>query len=869
MNHPRLRWRDRFLAMNRFVFALLLAAISVVVPEVAVAQTRPTAAQAQAAMTDPQVRARILAQIRSSGMTPDQIRTQLKSMGYSDDVINQLVGAAAGDSTATLSDDVFAAVRSLGIMDSTALDSLRTPVLERRRMRMAADSMLLDSLGVALQNDTLRAAILRLLASPAARRIGLDSGFTLFGRDVFERRTTQFEPSVSGPLPPNYRVGVGDRFMLVFTGDFERTEELTVTPGGWVVAKDAGQIPAANLTFEQLRSTLANRLGRVYSGISAGTTRFDVLPSRVGTNQVFVLGDVKSPNSYQISRLGTVLTALYAAGGPTEKGDARSIEVQRNNRPIATVDLYDYLTTGSSASDVRLENGDVVFVKPMGGRVRIAGAVVRPATYDLKRGESVADAIRMAGGFRPEADRSRIQIERIIPASHRDTTGTGKEVIDIVSPLLATSYGPTTALLEAGDVIRVYTVAPVVANRIDVQGNVFQPAPVAFAPGMRLSQVLARAGGLKPDSYRGSVQISRLQSDSTRKLTRVEIRPDGFPANDIEMAPNDIVRAFSTTEFRTERYITVGGAVKKPGQIPYQEGMTMRDAIMLAGGLQESALLTHAEIGRLPESRENGVTATTIVAPLDSTYLFERGADGKYLGPPGISVPAARVPEQLLKPYDAVAVLRQPDFEYQRTVAVTGRVRLGGTYVLKSKTERLSDVLQRAGGLASDADSSAIIFIRQRDTTGRIGINLPEVLKNSRHVDNLILVDRDSIYIPAYNAVVMVRGEVNALKGTLNAPAAAVAYVKGADIDYYIRSAGGGTIKADERRAYVTQPSGKVETKHRTALFYESVPKPQPGAVVQVPEKDLSNRRDWVAITQASISMLASLVAIAVLLKQK
>jgi protein involved in polysaccharide export with SLBB domain len=846
--------------MNRIVFALLLAAMTIVVPETVLAQTNPTPAQAQAAMSDPAIRARILAQIRSSGMTPDQIRAQLKSMGYSDDVIGQLVGAAGVDTTATLSEDVFAAVRSLGIMDPTTLDSLRMPVAVRRRTRAAADSILLDSLEVALQNDTLRAAILRLLASPAARRVGSDSGFILFGRDVFERQTKQFEPSISGPLPPNYRVGVGDRFMLVFTGDFQRTEELTVTPGGWVVAKDAGQIPAANLTFEQLRTQLASRLSRVYSGISSGTTRFDVLPSRVGTNQIFVLGDVKAPNSYPISRLGTVLTALYAAGGPTEKGDARSVEVQRNNKVIATVDLYDYLTTGSSASDVRLENGDIVFVRPMGGRVRVAGAVVRPATYDLKPGESVADAIRMAGGFRPEADRRRVQIERIIPATRRDTTGTGKEVIDIVSPLLATSYGPTTALLEPGDVIRIYTVEPIVANRIDVQGNVFQPSPVAFVPGMRLSQALARAGGLKPDSYRGSVQISRLQSDSTRRLTRVEIGADGRPSSDIEMAPNDVVRAFSVTEFRTERYVTVGGAVKKPGRIPYQEGMTMRDAIMLAGGLEESALLTHVEIGRLPDSRENGVTAITIVAPLDSTYLFERGPDGKYLGPPGVQVPSAHVPEQVLKPYDAIAVLRQPDFEYQRTVSVSGRVRLGGTYVLKSKTERLYDVLQRAGGLASDADSSAIVFIRQRDTTGRIGVNLPEVLRNPKYVDNLILADRDSIFIPPINSVVLVRGEVNS-------PASAVAYVRGADLDYYIRSAGGGTTKADAGKAYVVQPSGKVETKHRTALLYMSIPHPLPGAVVQVPMRDPNDRgADWAAITQLAVTTLATLTTTALLI---
>lgn len=854
--------------MNRFVFALLLAAISLVVPELAAAQTRPTPAQAQAAMTDPAIRARILQQVRNSGMTPDQIRSQLKSMGYTDDVINQLVGAAAGDTTKALSDDVFAAVKALGIIDSTALDSLRTPIIQRRRARERADSLLLDSLGVALKNDTLRAAIVRLLDSPAARLIGMDSGFVLFGRNLFNQTTNQFDPAINGPLPPNYKIGYGDQFMLTFTGDFERTEPVTVTRDGWIVVKDGGQIPAANLTYDQLRATLTSRLGRAYSGIGNGTLRFSLLPTKVGTNQVYVLGDVATPNAYQISRLGTVLTALYAAGGPTDRGDARTIEVRRANQVIATMDLYDYLTNGSSAGDVLLENGDVVFVRPQGPRVRVAGAVVRPATYEMKPGESLADVIRIAGGFRPEADRRRVQIERIVPAAERGVSGNDKEVLDITSPLLATGYGPTTQKIEAGDVVRVFAVAPTVTNKVEVEGNVFQPGRVAYVEGMRLSQALARAGGLKPDTYLGGVQVSHLERDSSRSMIRVGLRPDGMPDTDVALSPNDIIHVFSSSEYRTERYVTVGGAVKKPKQIPYQEGMTMRDAILLAGGLEESALLTRAEIGRLPESRASGATATKLAVALDSTYLFERGPDGKYLGPPGVPVPAAQAPDIPLKPYDAISILRQPDFEYIRTVSIVGRVRYAGSYTLLSKTERLSDVLQRAGGLSSDADSAAIVFIRQRDSTGRIGVDLPRVLRDPRHVDNLILVDRDSIYIPPYNAVVMVRGEVNALRGTLNAPAAAVAYVKGADIDYYIRSAGGGTIKADEGRAYVTQPNGKVETRHRTALLYQSVPKPQAGSVVQVPERDPNSKREWISMAQTSLSLLASLVTVVVLVKQ-
>lgn len=789
-------------------------------------------------------------------MTPDEIRARLTELGYSEKVIGQLTGARGSD-TASVTGEVIAAVRDLGIMDSTAIVGLSRAAASRARIDAAADAKLLATLGDAIRDDTLRAAIQRLLASPAARRVGADSGFTLFGRELFADTTTRFDPSITGPLPPEYRIGAGDKFTVVLSGDIDKTEELTVARDGIAFLRGVGPIPAANLTFQQLRSTIGNRLGGIYSGIGSGRVQYTVVPMEVGTNQVFVLGDVKTPNAYAISRLGTVLTALYAAGGPTDNGDARMIDVKRNGKVVATTDLYDYLLTGSSSGDIRLENGDVVFVRSRGPRIRIAGAVVRPATYELKQGESLGDAVRMAGGFLPEAERRRVQIERIVPPEARGRVGADKEIIDITSPSLATP-------VEAGDIVHVFTVTSPLVNQIDVEGlGVWRPSRIAFAPGMRLSQALQRAGGLKPDAYLASVQVSRLQTDSTRQMTRVGLRSDGTPTDDIELSPHDVITVKSLQEFRTQRFVRVGGAVRKPGEYPYQEGMTLRDAVMAAGGLEESALLSRAEVARLPENRANGVTATTVQVALDSTYLFERGPDGRYQGPPGVPVPSRQVAEIVLHPYDAVSILRQPDFEYQRTVSVFGRVRYAGTYSLKSKTERLSDILGRAGGLANDADSAAIVFIRRADSTGRVGVNLPRVLKNPRDIDNLILVDRDSIFIPAYDAIVTVRGAVNSR-------ASGVAYARGADLDYYIRAAGGGTSSADEKRAYVLQPNGKVETKHRTKLLYVSVPKPQPGAIVHVPNVDPNApKRDWVAMAQTSLSLLASLVTVAALIKSQ
>jgi protein involved in polysaccharide export with SLBB domain len=278
--------------------------------------------------------------------------------------------------------------------------------------------------------------------------------------------------------------------------------------------------------------------------------------------------------------------------------------------------------------------------------------------------------------------------------------------------------------------------------------------------------------------------------------------------------------------------VAIAGAVRGGGRYTYRDGMTLRDLVLLAGGVQESADLQEAEIARLPENRSGGITATTTRVPLDSTYLFDRGPNGKYLGPPGLPAPRGNAPEVVLHPYDNVLILRQPDWALQRTVVIGGEVRYPGRYTLTTKTERLLSIIQRAGGLTPEAYADGIVLFRYRDKTGRIGVDLPRVLRNASDRDNLILMDGDSLYIPLYTGIVKVGGQVNA--------PTAVAYVPGENMDYYIRAAGGPGVRADMGRAYVTQPDGKIESTNRHLLLFHDVPEPRAGSTVYVPTEYLA-----------------------------
>src|SRR5206468_4245801 len=289
---------------------------------------------------------------------------------------------------------------------------------------------------------------------------------------------------------------------------------------------------------------------------------------------------------------------------------------------------------------------------------------------------------------------------------------------------------------------------------------------------------------------------------------------------------------------------------------PWRPGITLRDLVRLARGPRVGALLKEAEIARLPTDRAEGQLATTVRAPMDSTYLFDRDSSGRYVGPPGLPAPAAGAPDVQLQPFDNVLILRQPEFELQRTVTISGEVFYPGTYALKTKGERLAELVRRAGGLTTRAYADGIRFTRQVDGVGRINIDLSKALRDTTSRDNVMLQPGDEVLIPEYIASVKVAGAVNAPGSVLDK--------KGAGLGYYIDAAGGFSYTADKGRTSVRLAGGEVETRHKW-LFFRSDPKPGPGAEVTVPLKDTSNPTNYVALFGAIAQILASTVAIVLL----
>ncbi len=823
-----------------------------------------TPAQARELLqNNPDLQQQLRQRIEQSGLTPDQIRDRLRAAGYPDNSLDQYLNGSTSGTTGgadaangllsggtgltsggdpTRDIDV---VRALGLVGDAEADSLRL-------LRPRGESYQLSDED-RIVRDSLRADSLHL---PWTRPL------RLFGLDVFSRRgTTQFQATQAGPVDANYRLGPGDRIALILTGDVQAAYSLDVSRDGFIVIPRVGQLYVANLTMAQLDDLLYARLARSYSGVrrgAGGTTQFEATVSKLRNIQIFVAGEVARPGAYQVSAAGTVLSALYAAGGPTANGNFRGVQVRRGGSLVDSVDLYGYLLNGINRTDVPLRSGDVVFVPVHGARVKVTGQVNRPAIYEMKPQETLRDALRDAGGFTASASRQRVQIHRILPPESQQQ-GRARVVVEVGPEQFAGGIVPAVPMFP-GDSVSVFGVDERVRNFVTLHGDVWVEGPTGWSPGMRLSDALRLAGGVKPDVYLGQILISRLRSDSTRVQLRSAFADStGRVTTDLPLEEEDEIVVFSRTTFRPERYVAVTGAVRKPGRIRYREGMTVRDAILLADGLSEDAYLKEAEIARVPEDRSQGALATTIHVPLDSTYLFARGAAGEYVGPPGIPALASGAGEVPLQPYDNLLILRQPDWELPRIVKVTGQVKYPGPYTLRTKTERLMDIIQRAGGLTKEAYPNGVEFFRMQDSAGRIGLDLPRVLRDPRNRDNLILAAGDSVNIPEFDPVVLVRGGVNS--------PGAVAYQPGKSIDWYVRSAGGYSTKGDRNRAFVVQPNGQKQAVNRKFLLPDDNPYPLPGAVVTVPE-GAPGANSASAILGTAAQLLGSLLTVIVLARQ-
>ena len=502
----------------------------------------------------------------------------------------------------------------------------------------------------------------------------------------------------------------------------------------------------------------------------------------------------------------------------------RSVEVRRAGRLVDELDLYDYLIRGDASDDIRLEQGDLLFVPLVGSQVSIEGLVRRPAIYELKRGEQLRDLIDFAGGPRPEAYLRRIQIDRILPGEER-TPERERVLLDVD---LETMADDADFELLDGDRVMVLGIGDRRDNQVVVEGHVEKPGVFELVPDMTLGEVITRAGGLLPDAFDVVAHLIRLEeSDSTYVLERVSLDADGRPLPDVTLRELDRVVIYGRSKLRTDAFVSIGGEVKDPGVFPLNVGMTAEDLLLAAGGFTERADPLTAQLVR----RQSGlVLGDTVAVSRDIVFdpslpsAFDLIFDGAVPeAGPERGEPARDVE---LQDGDRVFVRRLQGLRDEGDVILSGEVLYPGPYALEQRGETVSSLIRRAGGLTSDAYVEGTRLVRDGLP---LGVDLEAALNRTGRGVDLLLLPGDSLEVPQYDGTVRIIGAVEFQSRTR--------WREGMSLRDYLDQAGGVVEDGDRNRTVVTYANQERQRSSKF-LFFRSDPRVEPGSTISVPFKE-------------------------------
>ena len=687
--------------------------------------------------------------------------------------------------------------------------------------------------------EDLKSAIEKVFSEEIPRTISKD--LKQFGYDIFSSTVSSFAPVTDVPVGPDYVVGPGDSFLICLWGRVEASFDVKVDRNGEITLPKVGTLKVWGLSFSELKKCLLREFSKHYKGF-----HMNVVMGRLRSIRVFVVGEVVTPGSYTLSSLSTVYNALFSAGGPSKRGTLRNIQLIRNGKLIRTIDLYDFLLRGDKRQDERLQSGDTIFVPIMGSVVGIAGNVMRPAIYEIKDTMTVGELFALAGGVTSMGYLQRVQIERIVAHEKRIV-----EDFDLAGYAKRWDFPELKMTLKDRDLVKIFPILPTTQEIVYLEGHVKRPGGYEFKEGMKLLDLIPSFDHLLPEPYIDYADIIRLVlpdfhpetiSFNLGRLLRGDL------SQNIELKEHDRVIVYSRESLREVPQVTIGGEVQRPGKYRLFENMRVRDLIYDAGNLKRSAYLREAEITRLMKT-EKGVLSKVININLGEA-LKEN-------------------PEHniLLAEDDYLFVRQIPEWYTEKTVTITGEVKFPGEYSI-SKGERLSSVLERAGGFTEYAYLKGAFFTRDSakraqeerlkgfidrleeevlrsqsllaeatiskaeaksleqsltvkrellrktraaQATGRVVIILDflEKFKGSKY--DLELEDGDTLTIPP------MPGTVNVLGSVYNPTS--IVYSKGRTVDFYLNKVGGPTPDAEEGEMYIVKADGSVVSKTQKGKF--------------------------------------------------
>lgn len=654
----------------------------------------------------------------------------------------------------------------------------------------------------------------------------------VFGRNIFNTKNLTFEPSSNLATPPNYRLGPGDEVIIDIWGASQNTIRQQISPDGTINIQKIGPVYLSGLTVSEANDYLKKSLNKIYNGLNNATDPSSDIRLTLGnirTIQINVMGEVVQPGTYALSSFSTVFHALYRAGGVSDIGSLRNVQLVRNGKKLATIDVYEFIMKGNAQDDIRLQEGDVVIVPAYDVLVKISGKVKRPMRFEMKKDEPLSTLIKYAGGFEADAFTRSLRVVR----------QNGQEYeVNTVKDIDYSVYQ-----MRNGDVVTAEAILNRFTNKLEIRGAVYRPGIYQLSGKLNtVRELVNEAQGLTGDAFLNRAVLYRQREDLTTEVLSVDIKPimEGTAPN-IALLKNDILYIPSIHDLEDRGNVRVHGEIAKPDSYPYADNMTLEDLIIQAGGLREAASTVRVDVSRRIKNPRSTVDNDTI----GQMFSFAL-KDGFVIdGQPGF----------VLQPYDEVYVRRSPGYQAQQNVSIEGEILFDGTYALTSREERLSDLINKAGGATNYAYlrgakltrvanasekkrmSDVIRLMRRQlgeamidslgiavENTFTVGIDLEKALKNPKSNADLVLREGDIISIPKNTNTVSIDGAVMVPN--------TVSYLEGKDIDYYLNQSGGYSEDAKKSKKFIVYMNGQV-----TKVKGNGKKQIEPGCEIIVPSK--------------------------------
>ncbi len=696
--------------------------------------------------------------------------------------------------------------------------------------------------------------------NPVVNTLHDSSGHDIFGHALFSNSRLTFEPDLSIATPKNYLLGAGDEIVIDIWGDAQLSISEVISPEGNVNLRGIGLVSLAGLTIEEAAQRLKSRLTSIYEGLRDGSVQMTISLGRIRSIQVNVMGEVGMAGTYTLPSLATLYHAMYVAGGVSDLGTMRAIQLYRDGELHSEIDIYNYILKGDAKRNIVLREGDLVVVPTYEKIVSISGEVKRPMRYEMRDTETLADLIAFAGGFSGDANRSWLNITR-----HQG----GKYISFTVEEPDFDGFE-----LQDGDEVKVGGGINRHENRVRITGAVYREGYYAIDDKVTtLKQLISRADGLREDAFLSRAILYREKPDWTTELMPIDLaRLMAGEIEDVELQANDWLVVSSVGDMREEYKVTIFGEVRHPGTYPYVDNMTVEDLIVAASGLREAASTVNVTITR----RIKQPTKLHVNEKLFDIFTIEL-KDGLVVDDSGEGF--------YLQPFDQVYIRRSPVYVAQNSISVRGEVAFEGNYPLSHRNMRLSEAVKAAGGVNPGAYLGGAYLLRKLTDEERlqrqrlqqmidaqarktnkmedgevpnvvidsvvlqdvypIGIDLSAAISRPLSDADVVLRDGDVIYIPEYNGTVRIMGTV-LYPNT-------VTYAEGKSVKYYIKSAGGFDNNARKRRVFVIHMNGMVESGPHAKV--------RPGSIIIVPSRMNRGTFRWGDVVQ-SVSSAASMAAV-------